>query len=117
MARCKPCLVPYDVDDMSKYLPAGLTHNVMHAFAHKSHPYHVTTDDVTTLPVLIDVAKITGHQCIRGRGGIITVLYETHWTGLLRPTWERQLDLQAFHHRVFSYWANAPLQHQPNTRQ
>ena len=72
---------------------------------------------MTTPPVLIDVAKITGHQCVRGRDDAIAVLYETHWSGLLRPTWERELDLQAFRHHILSYWANTPSQHQPHTRQ
>ena len=81
---------------MPRHLPAGLTQYVLHVFATKSPPYHVTTDDVATSPILIEVAKITGHQCVRGRGGTIAVLYETHWDGLLRPTWERELDLQAF---------------------
>ena len=113
VVRCKSCINPYDVDDMPKYLPAGLTQCVLHAFAHKSPPYHVSTDDVTTPPILIDVAKITGHQCVRGCGGAIAVLYETHWTGLLRPTWERELDLKAFRHHVLSYWANAPSNTNP----
>ena len=117
VARCKPCANPYDADDMPRHLPAGLTQYVLHAFATKSPPYHVTTDDVATPPISIDAAKITGHQRVRGRGGTIAVLYEAHWNGLLRPTWERELDLQAFRHHILSYWATEPAQHQPNTRQ
>ena len=98
VARCKPCANPYDADDIPRHLPDGLTQYVLHAFATKSPPYHVTTDDVSTPPILIDVAKITGRQCVRGRGGVIAVLYETHWNGILRPTWEREMDLQAFRH-------------------
>ena len=89
VARCKPCANPYDTDDIRRHLPAGFTQYVLHAFATKSPPYHVTTDDVSTPPILIDVAKITGHQCVRGRGGTIAFLYETHWNGILRSTWER----------------------------
>ena len=117
VARCKPCDNPYDADDIPRYLPAGLTQYVLHAFATKLPPYHVTTDDVSTPPILIDVAKITGHQCVRGRGGAIAVLYETHWNGILRPTCERELDLQAFRHLILAYWANGPDHHLPNTRQ
>ena len=117
VARCKPCANPYDVDDMPRHLPAGLTQYVLHAFATKSPPYHVTTDDIATPPVLINVTKITGHQCVRGRGGAIAVLYETQWDSILRPTWERELDLQAFRHHILSYWAAGPAQHQPHTRQ
>ena len=61
--------------------------------------------------------RFAGHQCVRGRGGAISVLYETHWNGILRPTWERKLDLQAFRHLILAYWANGPDHHQPNTRQ
>ena len=66
---------------------------------------------------MLDVAKLTGHQCVRGRGGAIAVVYETHWDGLLRPTWERELDLQAFRHRILTYRAAGPAQHQLHTRQ
>ena len=117
VARCKPCANPYDADDIPLHLPAGLTQYVLHAFANKSPPYHATTGDVSTPPILIDVAKITGHQCVRGRGGAIAVLYETYWNGILRPTWERELDLQAFRHLILAYWANGLAHHQPNTRQ
>ena len=116
VVRCKPCANPYDTSDMPRHLPAGLAQYVLHTFATKSPPYHVTTDDVATPPILLDVAKITGHQCVRGRGGAIVVLYETHWDGLLRPTWERELDLQAFRSHILTYWAARTTQHQPHTR-
>ena len=54
---------------------------------------------------------------MRGRGGATAVLYETHWDSLLRPTWERDFDLQAFRHHILSYWAAGPAQHQPHSRQ
>ena len=119
VARCKLCANPYDADDMLRHLPGGLTQYVLHAFATtgKSPPYRVTTDDIATTPILIDVVKITGHQCVRGRGGAVAVLYETHWDDLLRPTWERELDLQAFRRHILSYWATEPAQHQSYTRQ
>ena len=117
VARCKPCANSYDADNMPRHRPADLAQYVLHAFATKSPPYHVTTDDVATPPILIDIAKITGHQCVRGRGDDIAVLYETHWNGLLRPTWERELDLRAFRHHILSYWAAGPAQHQPHNRQ
>ena len=116
VARCKPCANPYDVDDMPRHLPASLTQYALHAFATKSPLYHVTTDDIVTPPILIDVAKITGHQCVRGRGDAIAVLYETQLDDLLRPTRERELELQAFCRHIFSYWANEPAQPQPHTR-
>ena len=54
---------------------------------------------------------------MRGRGGAIDVLYETQRDSILRPAWERELDLQAFRHHILSYWAAGPAQHQPHTRQ
>ena len=51
VTRCKPYANPYDADDMPRHLPAGLTQYVLHAFATKSPPYHVTTDDVSTPPI------------------------------------------------------------------
>ena len=65
----------------------------------------------------MDVAKITGHQCLRGRGDAIAVLYETHWNNILLTTWEGELDLQAFRHLILTYLPNGPDHHQPNTRQ
>lgn len=48
VARYKPCANPYDADDVPRHLPVGLTQYVLHAFATKSPPHHVTTDDVST---------------------------------------------------------------------
>ena len=118
VARWKPCANSHDADDMPRHLPAGLTQHVLHVFASKSSPpYHISTDDIATPPILINVAKTTGHQCVRGRGGAIAILYETHWDSLLRPTWERELGLQACRHHILSFWAARPAQHQPHTRQ
>ena len=35
----------------------------------------------------VDIEKITGHQFVRGRGGKLAVMYETHWEGLSSITW------------------------------
>ena len=91
--RCKPCASPLDSGDMPKYLPAGLTQYVLNKFSKKSPPYHVTQDDVSTPLQWLEVEKITGHQSVRGRGGVIAVLYKTHWAGLSEPSWEREMDL------------------------
>ena len=66
---------------------------------------------------MINVTKITGHQCVRGRGGAIAVLYKTHWDGHLCTTWKRELVLQAFRRHILSYWAAGPAQYQADTRQ
>ena len=84
--RYKPCTNPHDSGDMSKYLPAGLTQYVLHNFSKKSPPYHVTQDDISTPLQRLEVAQITGHQLVRGRGGAIAVLYKTHWAGLSKPS-------------------------------
>ena len=96
---------------------------VLHPFATKFPPYHVTTESVTTLPVLVQVDKTTGYQRVRSRGGATAVMYEINWKGFLRHTWERELDLQTFCATfsstgpILSYWASAPDQRQPHARQ
>ena len=82
---------------MPKYLPAELTQYVLHNCSNKSHPYRVTQDDVSALLQRLEVEKITGHQSVRGRGGVIAVLYKMHWVGLSEPPWEREIDLHLSH--------------------
>ena len=86
--RCKPCQNPDDISDIPKYLPSDLTQYMLNSFSAKSPAFHVTLDDVSPPPERLEVEHITGHQLVRGRGGIIAVLYETHWAGLLSPSWE-----------------------------
>ena len=76
-----PAPNPHDSSDMPKYLPAGLTQYVLNNFSKKSTPYHVTQDDVSAPLQRLKVEKITGHHSVRGRGGVIAVLYKTHWVG------------------------------------
>ena len=106
VARGKPCKEPHDTNDMQQcFLPAGLTQYVFHLYTTKSPPYHVTADDVTTALQRLVVEKISGHQSVRGRGGAIAVLYETHWKDVPRPSWERGMDLQ---HSGTSYYNSGP---------
>jgi hypothetical protein len=114
--RCKPCANPHDGDDMPRFLPAGLSQYVLNNYTSKSPPYHVTADDVSAPVHKMTVEKITGHQSVRGRGGVIAVMYETHWTGLLRPSWEREMDLQHSRHQILLYWAGNPNQHRQTNR-
>ena len=44
------------------------------------------------------------------------VLYETHWTGLSRPSREREMDLQLFRHELLQCWAGTPNQHRQTNR-
>ena len=113
--RCKPCATPHDQGDMPNYLPTGLTQYVLNNFSKNPPPYHVTQDDVSTPLHRFEVEKITCHLSVRGRGGVIAVMYETHWTGLSGPSWEREMDLQLFRQGILRYWAGTPNQRcQPN---
>ena len=114
--RCKPCHNPDDTSDIPKHLPADLTTYVLTASAAKFPSYHVTLDDVTPPPERLEAEQITDHQLVRGRGGVIAVLYETHWTGLLSPSWERELDLQHFRLHILLYWSGKPTQHRQTNR-
>ena len=64
------------------------------SYTTKSPPCHVTEDDVTVPIELLEVEKITSHRSVRGRGGVVVVLYKTHWKGLRQPSWEREMDFQ-----------------------
>ena len=58
--------------------------------------------------------KITGHQSVRERGGVIAVLYKTNWVGLSEPSWEREMNLSRTH--ILRYWAGTPDQHRQTNR-
>ena len=108
--RCKPCRNPYDTDDIPKCLPADLSTYVLHSFDSKSPPFHVTPEDVSAPAGHCDVDHISGHQLVRGRGGFVAVLYETHWIGLLTPSWERESDLERFRRHILLYWSSDACQ-------
>ena len=67
---------------MPTYLPAGLIQYALNNVSKIFLPYHVTQDDVSTPHQQQEVENTTGHQSVRGRGGVIAVMYETRWTGL-----------------------------------
>ena len=54
--------------------------------------------------------KITGHQLVRGQGGRLAVMYETHWEGLSSITSEREIDLKNFSRYILEYWMSTPRQ-------
>ena len=72
--HCKPCANPHDTSDMPEYLTAGITRYMLHIFLKKSRLFHVTQDDVSAPFQRLEVEKITGHQSVRARGGVIAVL-------------------------------------------
>ena len=79
--HCKRCHNPGDGSDVSKYLPAGLSKYVLHSFMEKSGK-------------LGNIDKSLGNQLVRGRGGKLAVMYETHWEDLSSITWGREIDLK-----------------------
>ena len=85
-------------------------------FSKKPLPYHVTQDDVSAPLQQLEVEKITRHQSVRGRGGVIAVLYKTHWVGLSEPSWEREIDLQLSRTHILRYWADTPDLHRQTNR-
>ena len=108
---CKLCANPHDRGDMPKYSPAGLTQYALNNFSKKSPSYDVIQDDVSTPLQRLESEKITRHQSVQGRGGVIAVMYKTHWIGLSRPSWERKMDLQLSRYDFLRYWVGAPNQH------
>ena len=82
------------------------------------HPpmYHVIHDDCSTPLQILVVEKITGHQSVRGRGGVIAVMYDAHWTGLSGPFGEREMDVQLFRQEMWRYWPGTPNQHRQTNR-
>ena len=90
---------------------------MLNNFSKKSPPCHVTQDDVSSpLFQRLEVEKITGHQSVRGRGEVIAVVYETHWTGLPRSSWEREMDLQLSRHHILRYTAGTPNERRQTNR-
>ena len=78
------------------------------------HPpprHHVTQDDVSAPLQRLEVERMTGHQSVRGRGGVIAVMDEAHWAGFSRPPWEREMDLQLSRQPILLNWAGTPNQH------
>ena len=98
---CKPFANHHDHGGMPKYLQAELTQYILNPFSKKSPPSHVTQNDGSTPRQPLEVEKITGYQSVCGRGGVIAVVYETHWTGISGPSWEWEMNPQLFRHEIF----------------
>ena len=108
--RRKPCANPHANAVRPSYVPAGLTQYMLNNFK-ISPPYHVTQDGVSTPLQRLGVENITGYQSVRGPGGVIAVVYETHLISLSRPSWKRELGLQVLRHELLRNWAGTPNQH------
>ncbi|CAB1119757.1 unnamed protein product [Ectocarpus sp. CCAP 1310/34] len=108
--RYKPCGNPYETDDLQQSLPAELSRYVLHSLGDTCPPFHVTADDVS-LPVgRLEVDQISGHELVRGRSGVLPVLYQTQWLGLPTPSWERESDLDQFRRHILLYWSREVCQ-------
>ena len=116
VARCKPCTNSRDTTDLPRYLLTGRTQQLLNSYTTKFPSFHVTADDVSVPVERLEVDKISTHRSVRGRGGVVVVLYETPWRGLLRPSWERESDPRHSRQHVLEYWAGAPLQLRPANR-
>ena len=114
--HCKPRANPHDSRDMPKHLPAGLTQYVLNNFYKNSPPYHVTQGDVSTPLQRLEVKQITGHQSVRGRGGVIAVLNKMHWAGLSESSWARETDLHLSRPHMLRCWDGTPDQHRQTNR-
>ena len=90
LVRCKPCAN----SGSPRFLPARLTPYVLNNTTTKFPPELVAEDEVTMPIERLEVEKITSHRSVRGRGGVVVVLYKTHWKGLRQPSWEREMDFQ-----------------------
>ena len=93
-----------------KYLPAGLSKYVLDSFKDKSPQFHTTTEDVVKSGIPVDIEEITGHQLVRGWGGKLAVMYETHCEGPSSNTWEREIDLKNVSRHILEYWMSTPRQ-------
>ncbi|CAB1107450.1 unnamed protein product [Ectocarpus sp. CCAP 1310/34] len=114
--RCKPCRNPYETDDRPQSMPAELSRYVLHSFGDKCPPFHVTPDDVLAPVGRLKVDYISGHQLVRGRSGVLAVLYHTHWIGLATPSWERESDLEQSRRHILLYWSREISQSKQGNR-
>ena len=114
--RCKPCRNPYETDDRPQSMPAELSRYVLHSFGDKCPPFHVTPDDVSAPVGRLKVDYISGHQLVRGRSGVLAVLYHTHWIGLATPSWERESDLEQSRRHILLYWSREISQSKQGNR-
>ena len=85
--RCKLCVNPHDHDRHAEVfasgLPAGLTHYVLNNFSKKISAVRHSRGSFDSSSKTRSGEKITGHQAVRGRGGVIAaVTYARHFTGL-----------------------------------
>lgn len=99
VARCKPRVNPHDTHGMSEHLPAELTQQ--HALNASFSPISLPRATLLKTPFQPPVnaskwGRSQDTQSIRGRGGVVAVMHETHWTRLSsHPSWEQERDLSS----------------------
>ena len=69
----------------------------------------MTTDDVFSQTTRLDLVDFPALHLVRGRGGSLAVMYETHWNGPFSPSWEQESGLQHFRLQSFSSSTLPPL--------
>ena len=75
--------------------------------------HHLATlDGVSTPPESPEGECVMGYQLVRGRNGVIALLYERHCTGFLSPFREHDLDPQHSRRHILLWWSDTPTQHQ-----
>ena len=115
--RSKPCTDPRDRGDMLEYLPDGLTQYILNN-KKKIPPISRDPRRRVGAPPAARGGKDQRHgdQSLRGRGGVIAVMCKTHWTGLFRPSWEREMDLQLLRQQILLSWPGIPNKHRQTSR-
>ena len=100
--RFKPYRNPDGIHDLPKHLPADLTKYVLNSFSTKPHPSKSRSTTSHRRRKFLEFDQITGHQLVRGRGGVIAV-YENRCTGRLSPSWQHERDVQHHQRQILRY--------------
>lgn len=66
-------------------------------FSVETPPYHVAVKGAEGCLEREVMDRVSGHQfVVRRREGKTAVTYQTHWKGIVRTTWEGEVDLYHF---------------------
>lgn len=84
---------------------------MLNSFSTKSPPFQVTLDNISLPPERLEIDQASAQQLVRGRGGVLAVMHETHWTGFISPSWEHERNLNHHGLYILRYWSGTPSQH------
>ena len=93
-----------------------MTQYVLNNFSKKSPTYCITQEDVSTALQELEMEQITGHQSVRGRGGVIVVLNKAYWTTISELSWVRDMDFHFFRSHDLRHWAGIQDKHRQTNR-